>query len=112
MSWTEVRIPATSANLGPGFDALGMALSVAPPVDLTATKLWSDAVSLPIAPALLASERAFADLYVLLAKMLRGQLQERPRHADGVVLRLGILEDGAVIAQQCRQVFFGRRLAA
>ncbi|MBI5280524.1 MAG: homoserine kinase [Candidatus Solibacter usitatus] len=28
MSWTEVRIPATSANLGPGFDALGMALSI------------------------------------------------------------------------------------
>jgi homoserine kinase len=28
MSWTEVRVPATSANLGPGFDALGMALSV------------------------------------------------------------------------------------
>jgi homoserine kinase len=28
MSWTEVRIPATSANLGPGFDALGMALNI------------------------------------------------------------------------------------
>jgi homoserine kinase len=28
MSWTEIRIPATSANLGPGFDALGMALSI------------------------------------------------------------------------------------
>jgi homoserine kinase len=28
MSWTEARIPATSANLGPGFDALGMALSI------------------------------------------------------------------------------------
>jgi len=28
MSWTEVRVPATSANLGPGFDALGMALSI------------------------------------------------------------------------------------
>lgn len=28
MSWAEVRVPATSANLGPGFDALGMALSI------------------------------------------------------------------------------------
>jgi len=28
MSWTEVRVPATSANLGPGFDALGMALNI------------------------------------------------------------------------------------
>lgn len=28
MSWSEVRVPATSANLGPGFDALGMALSI------------------------------------------------------------------------------------
>ena len=28
MSWTEVRVPASSANLGPGFDALGMALSI------------------------------------------------------------------------------------
>jgi homoserine kinase len=28
MSWNEARIPATSANLGPGFDALGMALGI------------------------------------------------------------------------------------
>ena len=32
MSWTEgparVRVPATSANLGPGFDALGLALTL------------------------------------------------------------------------------------
>jgi len=28
MSWTEIHVPATSANLGPGFDALGMALSI------------------------------------------------------------------------------------
>ncbi len=31
MAWTEpvlVRVPATSANLGPGFDALGLALSL------------------------------------------------------------------------------------
>jgi homoserine kinase len=28
MSWKEVRVPATSANLGPGFDSLGMALSI------------------------------------------------------------------------------------
>ena len=27
MSSIQVRIPATSANLGPGFDTLGMALS-------------------------------------------------------------------------------------
>jgi homoserine kinase len=27
-SWVTVRVPATSANLGPGFDALGLALSL------------------------------------------------------------------------------------
>ena len=28
MGWTSVRVPASSANLGPGFDAMGMALGV------------------------------------------------------------------------------------
>ena len=28
MSWITVRVPASSANLGPGFDALGLALSI------------------------------------------------------------------------------------
>jgi homoserine kinase len=28
MSWSTVRVPASSANLGPGFDALGLALEV------------------------------------------------------------------------------------
>jgi homoserine kinase len=28
MSWTSVRVPASSANLGPGFDSLGLALGV------------------------------------------------------------------------------------
>jgi homoserine kinase len=28
MSWTTLRVPASSANLGPGFDALGLALCV------------------------------------------------------------------------------------
>jgi homoserine kinase len=28
MPWTTVRVPASSANLGPGFDALGLALGV------------------------------------------------------------------------------------
>lgn len=28
MSWTSLRVPASSANLGPGFDALGLALGV------------------------------------------------------------------------------------
>ncbi len=27
-SWTTVRVPASSANLGPGFDALGLALGI------------------------------------------------------------------------------------
>src|SRR5271169_6542797 len=27
-SWKTVRVPASSANLGPGFDALGMALEL------------------------------------------------------------------------------------
>ncbi len=37
MVWTQdvvrVRVPATSANLGPGFDALGLALSLYDEVD-------------------------------------------------------------------------------
>src|SRR5215813_14439249 len=37
MAWTSeavrVRVPATSANLGPGFDALGLALSLHDEVD-------------------------------------------------------------------------------
>jgi homoserine kinase len=28
MSWTSVRVPASSANIGPGFDALGLALGI------------------------------------------------------------------------------------
>ena len=28
MSWIKVRVPASSANLGPGFDALGLALNI------------------------------------------------------------------------------------
>src|SRR3989442_5588708 len=28
MSWTSVRVPASSANLGPGFDALGLAMAI------------------------------------------------------------------------------------
>jgi homoserine kinase len=28
MSWNHLRVPASSANLGPGFDALGMALGI------------------------------------------------------------------------------------
>src|SRR6266852_8670798 len=28
MSWISLRVPASSANLGPGFDALGMALGI------------------------------------------------------------------------------------
>src|SRR5688500_13925263 len=28
MAWTRLRVPASSANLGPGFDALGLALRI------------------------------------------------------------------------------------
>src|SRR6266545_4152298 len=28
MSWVSVRVPASSANLGPGFDAVGLALAI------------------------------------------------------------------------------------
>ena len=34
----RVRVPATSANLGPGFDTLGLALSLYLQVDIE----WSD----------------------------------------------------------------------
>ncbi|OZB84108.1 MAG: homoserine kinase, partial [Microbacterium sp. 14-71-5] len=32
----EVRVPATSANLGPGFDTLGLALSMYDELEVTA----------------------------------------------------------------------------
>ena len=28
MSWSSVKVPASSANIGPGFDALGLALGI------------------------------------------------------------------------------------
>ena len=41
MGWSEgvvrVRVPATSANLGPGFDALGLALSLHDEVEARVT---------------------------------------------------------------------------
>lgn len=42
----EVRVPATSANLGPGFDTLGLALSVYD--QLTVTALDSDALEIEV----------------------------------------------------------------
>jgi homoserine kinase len=56
MSWTEVRIPATSANLGPGFDALGMALSIylecrfRPAAALSITPLGRDVAMMSTGP--------------------------------------------------------------
>src|SRR5437588_10252 len=53
MSWTTVRVPASSANLGPGFDALGLALDLwlecgfAPSSDLAITVEGRDAASIP-----------------------------------------------------------------
>ena len=41
MTWSEspvlVRVPATSANLGPGFDALGLALGLHDEVNVAVT---------------------------------------------------------------------------
>src|ERR1700684_23012 len=41
MTWSEspvlVRVPATSANLGPGFDALGLALGLHDEIDVAVT---------------------------------------------------------------------------
>src|SRR5579863_766372 len=53
MSWSTVRVPASSANLGPGFDALGLALSVyldcrfrrSPRLTITATGRDATAIS-------------------------------------------------------------------
>jgi homoserine kinase len=55
-----VRVPATSANLGPGFDALGMAFSMYSEVGLDGVDAMPDgaAVAEPTHPAQVAFERA------------------------------------------------------
>ena len=55
-----VRVPATSANLGPGFDALGMAFSLYADVGLDGVETMPDgaAVAEPTHPAQVAFERA------------------------------------------------------
>ncbi|MGP8248136.1 MAG: homoserine kinase [Bryobacteraceae bacterium] len=56
MTWYTVRVPASSANLGPGFDALGMALGVyltcrfRPGNALEIRASGRDAASIPIGP--------------------------------------------------------------
>ena len=49
MDWTDdvvrVRVPATSANLGPGFDALALALRVDCPIFVEETVLQSSKIS-------------------------------------------------------------------
>lgn len=41
MTATTVRVPATSANLGPGFDVLGIALDLANEVSVSAAGSWA-----------------------------------------------------------------------
>ena len=57
---TAVRVPATSANLGPGFDALGMAFSLYCDVGIHGTDEMPErgAVAEPTHPAQVAFERA------------------------------------------------------
>ena len=56
MSWSTVRVPASSANLGPGFDALGLALSVyldcrfRPAAQLSITATGRDAALISTGP--------------------------------------------------------------
>lgn len=50
-----VRVPASSANLGPGFDTLGMALSLHAEVGLGPSKL--NTVGMPISLRLGAANR-------------------------------------------------------
>src|SRR5580700_11788050 len=49
MSWTDrpvtVRVPATSANLGPGFDAVGLALGLH---DLVEARITPDGVTVEV----------------------------------------------------------------
>src|SRR3972149_480370 len=51
-----VRVPATSANLGPGFDCLGLALALTADITLSLEPLAAD--SHPLAPMVAAAARA------------------------------------------------------
>ena len=66
MSWFTVRVPASSANLGPGFDALGLALSLfltcrfRPSDALTIRVQGRDAAAIPDNPENLIWQTALA----------------------------------------------------
>ncbi|MCL4401572.1 MAG: homoserine kinase, partial [Acidobacteria bacterium] len=53
MPWSRVKVPASSANIGPGFDALGLALGIylecrfRPAAQLTITVTGRDCQSIP-----------------------------------------------------------------
>jgi homoserine kinase len=54
MNWTTLKVPASSANLGPGFDALGLALGIylecrfRPSTELILRASGRDAASIPL----------------------------------------------------------------
>src|SRR5438477_5871438 len=66
MHWSCVRVPASSANLGPGFDALGVALGIylecqfRPSKELSISVSGRDAASIPTGPENLIWQTALA----------------------------------------------------
>jgi len=64
--WTRLRVPASSANLGPGFDAIGLALSLylecrfRPSDDLKIRVEGRDAAQIPLGPDNLIWQTALA----------------------------------------------------
>jgi homoserine kinase len=86
MAWTSevvrVRVPATSANLGPGFDALGLALSLYDEVDA-----WVCASGLSIEVSGEGADLAGADEAHLVVQAMRATFAATGGQPPGLGLR-------------------------
>src|SRR6516164_2845438 len=86
MAWTEdvvrVRVPATSANLGPGFDALGLALTLYDEVDA-----WVRESGLSIEISGEGADLAGADEAHLVVRAMRAAFAVTGGQPPGIGLR-------------------------
>lgn len=86
MTWpvrsVTVRVPATSANLGPGFDALGLALSL---YDLVDARITGDAVAIEVSGA--GEDTAAAGEKHLVVRAMRAAFEVLGAQPPGISLR-------------------------
>jgi homoserine kinase len=116
MNWSHLRVPASSANLGPGFDALGLALPVylecrfrAAPV-LTISAAGCDAASIPVDASNLIWQTALA-VADQVAKPLPPIELEIVNHiplGKGLGSSAAALTAGIVIANRLLNLGWGR----